>query len=138
MKVNLNVCLCKMRFIQSDFLDKVRSIMDSKLEEIPDLWLVSSEGFHIPTHSFLLTLHSRFMKDLLSNSHLKTSVNIPIPALPLSMLISLLRKGNLSLSNNELLDNDLNIMLAARVMGIDMNDVRTMLLENEAQQPPKT
>ena len=68
----------------------------------PDLWLVSSEGFSLPTHTSLLTMHSPLLKTLLSStSYFKVnsfsnSLSVPIPALPLSLLLKLLSEGSVS------------------------------------------
>ena len=72
----------------------------------PDMWLVSIEGFHLPTHLSLLTLHSPLLKALLSSSTTSTtnssinsttnSLSLPITALPLHLLLSLLSEGSVS------------------------------------------
>ena len=62
----------------------------------PDLWLVSIEGFHLPTHLSLLTLHSPLLKDILSSNNSSTSLSLPVPALPLGLLLSLLAQGSVS------------------------------------------
>ena len=67
----------------------------------PDLWLVSSEGYSLPTWASLLTLHSPLLKTLLlsstsSPSTSSSSLSLPVPALPLSLLLSLLSEGSVS------------------------------------------
>ena len=86
----------------------------------PDLWLVSSEGFSLPCHSSLLSLHSPTIRLLLSSSPLSTSLSLPVPALPLSMLISLLRQGTASHHTSF---DPVTVLEAAEVLGIHMEDV---------------
>ena len=73
------------------------------LSNPPDLWLVSSEGYSLPTYTSLLTLHSPLLKALLSstssffsNTSSTFSLSLPVPALPLQLLISLLSQGSVS------------------------------------------
>ena len=66
----------------------------------PDLWLVSSEGYSLPTYASLLTLHSPLIKTLLVSSNSSPSststLSLPVPALPLQLLLSLLSEGSVS------------------------------------------
>ena len=74
----------------------MRSQLSSKT---PDLWLVSSEGFSLPTFASLLTLHSPLLRTLLSsttNTSSTSSLSLPVPALPLHLLLSLLSQGSVS------------------------------------------
>ena len=76
------------------------------LSKAPDLWLVSSEGFSLPTYASLLALHSPLLKTFLSSSNSSSSsssessssssISLPIPALPLSLLLTLLSEGSVS------------------------------------------
>merc|ERR1712129_425715 len=87
----------------------------------PDLWLVSSDGWHLPSHSLLLSLHSSLIHSLLSSSTLPCSLSLPIPSLPLSLLLSLLSTGSVS---HHSMFSPVDILEAAELLGIEMEDVR--------------
>lgn len=92
------------------------------LTKAPDLWLVSTEGFHLPTYASLLTLHSSLLKNLLSSSSsfysCSSSLSVPIPALPLSLLLTLLSEGYVS---HNLPFNPLEVLEAAELLRIDID-----------------
>ena len=76
---------------------RLNSALETQLLSIsPDLWLVSSEGYSLPTYASLLTLHSPLLKDILSSNNSSTSLSLPVPALPLGLLLSLLAQGSVS------------------------------------------
>ena len=66
----------------------------------PDMSLVSLEGFHLPTYSILLSLHSPYLRSLLSlsSSSLPSSsslaISVPLPAQPIASLLNLLVTGD--------------------------------------------
>ena len=66
----------------------------------PDMSLVSLEGFHLPTYSILLSLHSPYLRSLLSlsSSSLSSSsslaISVPLPAQPIASLLNLLVTGD--------------------------------------------
>ena len=60
----------------------------------PDVNLVSIEGFLVPTHSMLLSLHSPYLRPLLISSSTSLAISIPLPAHPLAALLGLLATGN--------------------------------------------
>ena len=98
----------------------------------PDLWLISSEGFFLPTNASLLTLHSHLLKTLLSHSSFNSSsssLSIPIPALPLSLLLALLAQGSV---NHHLPFNPLEVLEAAELLGIDID----LHVADETEQSP--
>merc|ERR1712129_573897 len=87
----------------------------------PDLWLVSSDGWHLPSHSLLLSIYSPLIHSLLSSSPLPSSLSLPIPSLPLSLLLSLLSTGSVS---HHSVFSPVDILEAAELLGIEMEDVR--------------
>ena len=115
----------------------VRTQVQSKA---PDLWLVSSEGFSLPTFASLLTLHSSLLRTLIpssfswssssSPSSSTSSLSLPIPALPLSLLLSLLSEGSVS---HSLPYNPLEVLEAAELLGIDI-DIH--VVDKAEQTPP--
>ena len=107
------------------------------LSKSPDLWLVSSEGFSLPTYASLLTLHSPLLKTLIpssffSSSSSTSSLSVPIPALPLSLLLSLLSEGSVS---HSLPFNPLEVLEAAELLGIDI-DIHVADETEETSPPP--
>ena len=103
------------------------------LSKAPNLWLVSSEGFSLPTQASLLTLHSPMIKTILSSftSSYSNSLSVPVPALPLSLLLTLLSKGSVS---HRLPYNPLEVLEAAELLGIDI-DIH-VVEESEKTTPP--
>ena len=104
------------------------------LWKAPNLWLVSSEGFSLPTHTSLITLHSPLLKALLSSSSslefsCSNSLSVPVPALPLSLLLTLLSEGSVS---HSLPYNPLEVLEAAELLGIDI-DIHVV---DKAEQTP--
>ena len=88
----------------------------------PDLYLVSSEGFYLPTLRLLLTLHSPSFSSLLSPlppSPFQT-LHLPLPALTLSSLLSLLATGQSSSPDHF---NPLQVVEAADLLGINLEDL---------------
>ena len=105
------------------------------LWKAPNLWLVSSEGFSLPTHTSLITLHSPLLKTLLSSSSslefsCSNSLSVPVPALPLSLLLTLLSEGSVS---HSLPYNPLEVLEAAELLGIDI-DIH--VVDKAEQTPP--
>ena len=105
------------------------------LWKAPNLWLVSSEGFSLPTHTSLITLHSPLLKTLLSSSSslefsCSNSLSVPVPALPLSLLLTLLSEGSVS---HSLPYNPLEVLEAAELLGIDI-DIH--VVDKTEQTPP--
>ena len=90
----------------------------------PDLWLVSSEGFHLPTNRFLLALYAPDLNQLISSSSssssLPTSISIPMPALSVSLLLTLLTTGNIA---QDSLFSPLDLLQTAELLGIDLGDI---------------
>ena len=110
------------------------------LSNPPDMWLVSSEGFSLPTYTSLLTLHSPLIKALLSSTSTSStfSLSLPVPALPIQLLISLLSQGSVS---HHVPFNPLQVLEAAELLGIDIdihvsNEQTTPL--QSSQQSPKS
>ena len=61
----------------------------------PDMSLVSLEGFHLPTYSILLSLHSPYLRSLLSlSSSSSLAISVPLPAQPIASLLNLLVTGD--------------------------------------------
>ena len=61
----------------------------------PDMSLVSLEGFHLPTYSILLSLHSPYLQPLLSlSSSSSLAISVPLPAQPIASLLNLLVTGD--------------------------------------------
>ena len=101
----------------------------------PNIYIVSSEGFSIPTHSLLLTLHSFSLSSLLSSLPTSPlpSLHLPFPALPLSSLLSLLATGKSSSSASF---NPLLVVEAAEMLGINLDDLQlgnNTLSDNEME-----
>ena len=90
----------------------------------PDLWLVSSEGFHLPTNRFLLALYAPDLNQLISSSSssssLPTSISIPMPALSVSLLLTLLTTGNIA---QDSVFSPLDLLQTAELLGIDLGDI---------------
>merc|ERR1712129_238682 len=89
----------------------------------PDLWLVSSDGWHLPSHSLLLSIYSPLIHSLLSSSPLPSSLSLPIPSLPLSLLLSLLSTGSVS---HHSVFSPVDILEAAELLGIEMEDLEIL------------
>ena len=86
-----------------------------------DLWLVSSEGYSLPSHSLLLCLHSPSLRHLLSSLPSPNCLSLPLPALTLSSLLSLLTSGSCSSSVNF---NPTLVIEAADMLGINLEDIQ--------------
>ena len=85
----------------------------------PDLWIVSKEGFYLPTSTSLLILHSSLLNTILSSSNMSSScIFLPIPALPISVLLTLLSEGAVS---HNLPFNPHQVLEAAELLGIDID-----------------
>lgn len=85
----------------SEHWTRLSLALSSQLSSIsPDLWLVSNEGYSLPFHASLLTLHSPLAKTLLSSTSVSKSttnfISLPIRALPIRLLLSLLSHGVVS------------------------------------------
>ena len=85
----------------------------------PDMWLVSREGFSLPSHSLLLSLYSPWLRKLLPSS--PTSLSLPLPAQTLSSLLSLLTTGS---STSSSCFNPTLVIEAAEVMGMNLEDLQ--------------
>ena len=105
------------------------SSLSSLLLSPSNLHLVSSEGFFLPTHSLLLTLHSPSLSSLLSSVPPSSlpSLHLPFPALTLSSLLSLLATGESSSPSSF---NTLHIVGAAEMLGINLDILQ---LDNNAR-----
>ena len=103
----------------------------------PDLWIVSKEGFYLPTSTSLLILHSSLLNTILSSSNMSSScIFLPIPALPISFLLTLLSEGAVS---HNLTFNPHQVLEAAELLGIDIDihveaNTGPPAIENESVQ----
>ena len=97
---------------------RLSSALASHLSAPPDLWLVSAEGAHLPTHRALLALHSPALALLLSSSPDASSLSLPFPCLPLSLLLSLLATGQ---ATHHTVFSPLEVLEVAELLGMDID-----------------
>ena len=105
----------------SSHIPRLSTIATSFSSLHPDLWLVSSEGFHLPANRFLLTLYAPYLSTILPGpSSSPTCLSLPMPALPISLLINLLTNGSVAHSS---VFNPLDLLQTAELLGIDLGDI---------------
>ena len=102
-----------------------------RLEHMPDMFLLPSDGIRasLPTHAFLFSFHSPFLRSVLKSvdsiSNLDLTISLPFTASCLEKLLELLSNGLVLANSNQQL---VEVKEAASALGFSMNDSSVVTL----------
>ena len=102
-----------------------------RLEHMPDMFLLPSDGIRasLPTHAFLFSFHSPFLRSVLKSvdsiSNLDITISLPFTASCLEKLLELLSNGLVLANSNQQL---VEVKEAASALGFSMNDSSVVTL----------
>ena len=100
---------------------QVNSFMEQwRLEHMPDLFLLPSDATSsLPTHSFIFSLHSPFLRSVFKSVDNNITLSMPFTAACLEKLLELLNKGLVSTDSRQQLEE---VREAVKALGFSMPD----------------